>query len=101
MGAGRHGTTGGGILGTGLGAGAGAGHHDTYGTGHTGMGTGGGILGTGLGAGAGSHDTHGMGAGHTAGMGGAGTGHGYDAEGKETMGHKIKKMIPGGCWPVP
>jgi hypothetical protein len=43
----------------------------------------------------GSRDTHGMGTGHTgaAGMGGVGTG--YDAQGKETMGHKIKKMIPG------
>jgi hypothetical protein len=72
-----------------MGTGTGTGHHDTYGTGHTGMGTG---MGTG-----------GMGTGHTGAagpMGGAGTGYGagsgYDAEGKETMGHKIKKMIPGG-----
>ena len=65
--------------------GTGMGHH---GTGVTGMGTGMGTHNTGLGtAGMGHH-----GAGHGMGT----TGAGYDPEtGKETMTHKIKKMITG------
>jgi hypothetical protein len=61
--------------------GTGMGHHGT------GVGTGMGTTGTGLGtAGMGHH-----GAGHGMGT----TGAGYDETGKETMTHKIKKMIPG------
>lgn len=84
--------------------GTGAGHHDTglmgTGVGHhdTGM----------MGTGVGHPQGTGMGAGHhgtalggigMGGLGGTAAGHegasGFDAEGKETMGHKIKKHIPG------
>jgi len=92
-GMGTMGTTGTGMgtIGTGMGTTGTMGTHDTH---HTGMG------GTGLGAtglGATGLGATGMGAGHHTGMGTTGTGTGYNEEGKETIGHKVKKMIPGGC----
>lgn len=74
-----------GVMGTGVGTGyghnTGMGTGTAYDTHHTGVGTGIGGVGT-----------------HHTGMAGTGVGTGgIDPEtGKETMGHKIKKMIPGG-----
>ena len=76
---------------TGMGhTGTGMGHHTGAGMGTMGTGAGLGTMGA---TGAGHH----TGMGHTTGTGMGTTDTGYTEEGKETMGHKIKKMIPGGA----